>query len=238
MLTLLAVIILFIAAMVQGVIGFGFGMVSMALLPWIVDIKLAVPMVALFGICVNSSLLFQLRHAFRFSQCLPMIAGGLFGLPAGVFFLKHAPERMVQYVLGVAIIAYVLWSVLDKKLTARSAGPKWGFAAGLTGGALGGAFNASGPPVVMYLATQPWKPDVIKATMQGFFFFASLTQLLLYGFTGILTREVWLMDAKLLPAVLAGVWFGAWLSKRIRRAVFQRLVLLALLILGLLFLFR
>ena len=236
MFTAVAILILFIAAMVQGIIGFGFGMVSMALLPWIVDIKLAVPMVALFGICVNSTLLFQLRASVRLRKCMPLIAGGLFGLPVGVYFLKHAPESIVRWVLGGCIMAYVLWSLLDKRLSERAAGPGWGVVAGLFGGALGGAFNTSGPPTVMYAATQSWSPKVITATLQAFFFFASITQISLYAVAGILTKEVLITDAKLLPAVLAGVWFGGWFSKRIDRALFQRLVLVALFALGVLFL--
>ena len=53
-----------------------------------------------------------------------------------------------------------------------------------------------------------------------------------------LTIDILILDLKLLPAVLIGVWTGAKLSRRINRAIFQRVVLAALFILGILFVIR
>ena len=236
--TLLALLILFVAAMVQGSIGFGFGLVSMGLLPWLVDVKLAVPMVALFGLCVNGSLLLYLRQHVRAKRFMPLVLGGFVGLPLGVFFLHRAESNTVKLVLGIVILFYVVWSVLDRSLSQREAGPGWGALAGAAGGALGGAFNTGGPPAIMYLATQTWSPESIKANLQIYFFIGSIVQLTLYGFSGLLTLDVLILDAQLLPAVLLGVWAGAKLSRRINRAFFQRFVLAALFILGILFVIR
>ena len=202
------------------------------------NLRLSPSQFALFGLCVNGSLLVHLRQHIRVKRFMPMVLGGFVGLPLGVLFLHRADSQTVKLVLGVVILLYVVWSVLDRSLSQREAGSIWGAIAGAAGGALGGAFNTGGPPAIMYLATQKWSPESIKANLQIYFFIGSIIQLSLYGYYGLLTIDILILDAKLLPAVLIGVWGGATLSKHVNRALFQKIVLGALFLLGILFVIR
>lgn len=227
--------VVFVAAAVQGLIGFGFGLVSMAVLPLVHDLRFVVPLVCIFSFAVNGTLLVHLRPEVRWSRVAPLVYGAVVGLPIGVGFLHAANERLLIGTLGIIVVGYVLWQFLDRRAHEREFGDRWGVVAGVFGGALGGAFNTHGPPAVMWLAGKPWSPDAVKATLQGFFFVCTVVQTALYAGAGILTADVLQMNAILFVGVVAGVSAGSALSRRVDRDLFRRLMLSALLLLGVLY---
>jgi len=233
-----ATLVLFFGALVQGVIGFGFGMVSMAVLPFLFDVRVCVPLVCVFGIVVQASILWNIRADIDFKKSAPMMAGALVGIPIGVGFLYKANESMITLVLGVVIVAYVLWSTLGSQSSGQSISTRWGYLAGLFGGALGGAFNVSGPPVVMYVSGQPWSPGATKAALQIFFVMCSLTQSTLYSIGGLLTLDVLKLNGLMVVGVLAGAWVGSRVADGINKESFRKMVLGGLLILGVVYIAR
>jgi uncharacterized membrane protein YfcA len=172
------------------------------------------------------------------SKYWPLLVGGLIGVPCGVGFLVLAPKNIITGILGLVILAYVLWRSAGKIAFETQPNYKWGVAAGLLGGALGGAFNTSGPPAVMYVSGRSWSPNTVKATLQVFFCLNSVVQLSLYGYEGYLTCEVFTYDLILLPFVLLGVWLGGVLSSRFSSRLFEHLVMGGLVVLGVVFIVR
>ena len=79
------------------------------------------------------------------------------------------------------------------------------------GGVLGGGFGTSGPPVVVYTSMQPWTKDEVASTLQGFFFAVTVVQLVSLFFAHLLDLQILLLDLKLAPLVLVGVWGGGFL---------------------------
>ena len=106
---LLAVLL---ASLVQGTSGFGFGLVTMAILPLVLDVKEAVAVVAILGLGTAGLLLcLHWRHLDP-RKFLPLLLGGVAAAPFGVAFLAEVPVALVTRVLGVALVAYAahgLW---------------------------------------------------------------------------------------------------------------------------------
>ena len=97
---------------------------------------------------------------------------------------------------------------------------------------LGGAYNTSGPPVVMYGDAQGWPPAEFKSNLQGFFFVTSLFVIAGHALSGNLTREVWISYLWVLPAIGLGILLGTLLDGRINPALFRKLVLVLLVVMG------
>ena len=231
----LAAGIFFLGASVQGTIGFGFGMICMATLPFFMDFKFAVPLVSVFSLLAHLVMVHGLRKSVIPARFLPMVAGGVVGIPLGVNFLRHADLNVLKLTLGLVIVGYVIWSFWPKNTKIRDPGRGWAVLAGLVGGALGGAMNSSGPPVVIYLTQKPWDKDSVKATLQVFFILMSITQLSLFAMVDILTLEVLQTNLLISPAILLGVWSGIWVSKRVDHQLFRNLVIWTLQLLGAVF---
>jgi uncharacterized protein len=220
--------VIFCAAFTQGVIGFGSGLVAMALIPLFMDLQDAVPIVALVGLVLNSVILVQLRAHLDRKKVLPLIGGALLGVPLGVLALRHLDPGPLKLMLGVLLIIYVATSIFGPKDRPRAVHDRWGYLAGFVGGGLGGAFCTSGPPVVLYITLKDWTPDAIKATLQAFFLAISVTQIPMLAATGILGVEHLPLSATALPVLLIGIYAGTRVYDRIDPTLFRRVILAGL----------
>ncbi len=234
---------LFAAGVVQGTAGFGFGMVSMSVLPLFLDVRVAVPVVGAYGLCACAVVLVQCRRGVSRERVLPLLIGAFIGTPLGVYFLNEAEPRGVEAVLGVVLVAYAAHGLLRPR-TPRPDRPEslgsslLAGAAATLGGVLGGAFNTGAPPVILYITWRGWPPLVAKGTLQAFFLVSTLYQLALFWSGGALTAEVGNAWLRGLPGLGLGLAVGIVLGRRIDAATFRRLVLVLLLVLGANFLRR
>lgn len=226
---------LFLAGLVHGVTGFGFGMVAMGVLVLAMPVRDAVPVVAVFLLLSNLALGWRLRGHIRRQRVLPLVAGGLLGLPLGVLFLQRVEPAYVKGAMGGILLVLVTARLRQPAGAAAPAGA-WGPVAGFFGGVLGGAFNTPLPPVTMYAALQRWEPDVVRATLQAFAVVTTTVALVLYTAAGLVTEASLTKNAVLVLAPLAGLALGAKVSTRIGSAAFDRLLLVALAGLGVLYL--
>jgi uncharacterized membrane protein YfcA len=211
--------VVFVAAALQGSLGFGFGLVTMSVLPRFLGIDGAVPLVALLGQLINVLLLVQLRRSVRWSHLRAVLLGGLLGTPVGVWMLASAKPRALSVGLGVTLLG---WFVLTKARDLRGGaarppiGEAWGYVAGVAGGVLGGAFNTGGPPMVMYAASRTdWTPDETRALLQAFFACTAAVQLPLLVQSGLLDAEVAWSALTVLPAVAFGLLAGRWIATKL-----------------------
>jgi len=68
--------------------------------------------------------------------------------------------------------------------------------------------------------------------LQGFFLVTSLTVILTHFLSGNITAVVWYNFAIAVPAILLALLLGSWLDKYIDPLRFRKMVLIALLVLG------
>jgi uncharacterized membrane protein YfcA len=134
-------------------------------------------------------------------------------------------------VLGFIIFGYALYALLGLKLP-RLDGSIWAYAAGLVGGLLGGAYNTSGPPVIVYADCRRWSPNVFKSNLQGYFIISSLAVAVTHALTGNLTAPVWSAFWWTLPFIGVGLVAGLSLDRWLDPAAFRKVVLVLLILMG------
>jgi uncharacterized membrane protein YfcA len=225
-------LVAFAAAFIQSLTGFGSALVAMAVLPTLLGIRTAAPLVALLAGTLEAVLLVRYRGAVNLRAAWPLLAASALGIPVGVLALAHIEERVVLIVLGVVIAGYALYALLNPRLP-RLDHPAWAGAFGFVAGVLGGAYNTSGPPVVVYASTRGWAPDEFKGTLQGFFLVNDGLVILGHLLGHNLTLQVARFYAIALPALLLGAFLGARLDRYLNPAVFRKVVLALLLVVGL-----
>lgn len=231
--TLLVVVIVFGSSFTLAVTGFGVALVAMPLLSWLLGVQLAAPLVALYGILLNLVILYHYRLSFNYRATAGIIVSSVIGVPLGVWALSNVDETVVLRLLGLILIGYSSYVLIVPRLPRISPNPAWAFGFGFLAGCLGGAYNAFGPPVIIYGNLRRWSRDEFKSNLQGFFLVNGIVVIIMHAVNGNLTGAVWRTCALAVPASLLGLAAGLWLDRLINPELFRKLVLYLLLLLGL-----
>jgi len=229
--------IFFMAGVIQGMTGFGAGLLAMPLLAFYLDIRVAVPLCMLNGLLITGFLSLQLKNYVDWRKIMPLLVGCFPGVVLGIVLLKKPDDTLLTLLLGLLLVGYGGYRLLVT-VRPRSMHPGWACLAGFATGLISGAFSAGGPPTIIYTTLTGWTKDEIKATLSGFFFVSGVVTAAGHAASGLTTMPVLHLYGATGPAVLAGVALGAFCSKRFSTEGYIRLVLICLLLLGLLMIGR
>lgn len=223
--------IIFLAIFTQTVSGFGVSLVAMSLLVNFIGIREATPLVALVAMTVELIILIYYRHTFNLGAVARLSGASILGIPIGMIFLRQVEVGVVTTILGITLLAYSLYALLGPTLP-QLKHPSWAYGLGFLAGVLGGVYNTSGPPVIIYGTCQRWPPAEFKSNLQGFFMLVSTLAAIGHAISGGMTVTVWQNYLYALPAIALGVVVGLSLDKRIKPQRFRQVILILLLIMG------
>ncbi|MGB0723633.1 MAG: sulfite exporter TauE/SafE family protein [Gammaproteobacteria bacterium] len=223
--------IVLLAGFVQGLAGFGSGLIAVPLLITVLGLATAVPVFALAMIAITAVNLHDLRAHIDWRPVIPMIGGYVLGTPLGIWFLLDAPVNALMGVLGGLLIGYALWSL-------RGGGSprwmrEWPVALGAASGAMGAAFSANGPPVIVHVMAQDWHQHRRKAVLALFFGISTVITSLSHAVAGLVTTAVvfWVVVAT--PALLLGTFLGIRVYRRFSDHDYRRMAYGLILMIGL-----
>ncbi len=236
---------LLLAGAVHSIIGFGYGIVALAILPNFIDARTSHVVLSLSSVPVLLMAAWAYRKGSDWISLLPALIGAALFMPIGLLAFKWMSMDWLVRGTGLAILLTTLNSLrtkpsvpqlpASKRNLAASATP---FAAGALSGFLGGAVSIAGPPIATYGVNQGWPADRFKA-----FVTQCLLVICFYKVAGLaaadlvsspdVVRVLWAS-----PFSIAGIWIGVRLSRMINPASFEKLVAVALILVACLFLFR
>jgi uncharacterized membrane protein YfcA len=231
-------IVVFVSSLVRTVFGFGNALVAMPLLALAgMQMKTASPLVALVSLFLGIAILFQHWKSMDIRSAWRLLAASTAGIPIGTIIVKSAYESIGEILLALIIIGFSGYSLARPKLIELK--NDWlAYPFGFIAGILGGAWNSNGPPVVIYGALRRWRPDELRATLQGYFLPSSVIIVAGHGFGGLWTPVV-LQDLLLsLPAALFALLLGRRLHRMITPGQFDSLIHATLVIIGFLLLYK
>ncbi len=212
------------AGFVQGLSGFGFGLVSMSLLPLFMGIKEAAVISTFYSLLATITTF--LRHAREYNWKLgaPFIGAVVCGLPFGVYFLEKGSEHLLLRVLGALMMLYAAREFLFQG-SGREFPERLAIPLGLFSGAMSGAFNLGGVPSAAYAYAHSWSKGQIMAFLQVMITLSCLLRIVFYHQAGLLGDIPWGKAAVLLVPLYASIWAGHWLLEHSepahqRRAIF------------------
>jgi uncharacterized membrane protein YfcA len=224
-------LVMLVSAFTQTLTGFGSALVSMSILPSLLGIRVASPLVASMTITLEVILLIRLRGAINLRAVWRLSLAALVGIPIGLVLARSISEDVVLTVLGVILVSYSLYALITPHLPELKH-PAWAFAFGFVGGILSGAYNVAGPAAVIYGNCRRWSPDEFRGNLQAFFLINDAFVLINHGLAGNLQPIVWSYYLVALPAILLGIFFGLKLDRRINPDVFRKLVQMLLIVMG------
>jgi hypothetical protein len=225
-------IMVFCGVFTQTVAGFGSALVTMAVLPAVLGIQVASPLVALMSVTLEAILLVRYRGAINFGAVWRLSLAAIVAIPIGIAAIRLIHEGVVLAILGVVLVGYSIYALIAPRLPALKQ-PAWAFGFGFVGGFLSGAYNVAGPAAVIYGNCRGWEPAEFKSNLQAFFLLNDAMVIVNHALVGNLTPIVGRGYVLALPAIALGIFIGLKIDRRINPLTFRKIVLVVLIIMGL-----
>jgi uncharacterized membrane protein YfcA len=212
------------AGFVQSLTGFGFGLVSMSLMPLVIGVKQAAAISTVFSFLATITTFFRHYREYNWRLGFAFLVAVCVGVPIGVFFLEKADERVLIKVLGGIMLAFAAREFLFGG-PPKAIPPALTIPLGLFSGGLSGAFNLGGMPSAAYAYAHPWSRGQIMAFLQVMITLSCALRVGFYGRFGYF-KEISFGYAMLLLIPLYGaIWLGHFVlnrthPKRMRQGVF------------------
>jgi uncharacterized membrane protein YfcA len=202
------------AGFVQGLTGFGFGLVAMSLLPAVLGIKQAAAIGTVYGLLVTIATFLRHYRDYNWRLGLPFLISSMVGVPIGVYFLEKSSEGLLLKILGGLMVYFAAREfLLKRKLESISTPLSVPF--GIFSGGLSGAFNLGGIPTATYAYAHPWTQGQIIAFLQVMLVSSCTLRLIMYGQFGYFREFSWTYGIAILIPLFAAMMAGHYLMKRI-----------------------
>lgn len=238
----LAILAVFVGALMRTVFGFGEAIVSMPLLALLpIPLNTSVSLIGLAGLTVAAlTVVSGWRHIER-PMLIRLAISTVIGIPAGLIMLHFTSAVVITTALGIFLIVYGVYSLLKKKIFKAIDRPLllangWVLPFGFASGALGSAYNFNGVPIVIYGTLRRWDPNRFRGTLQAHFLISGLLIVTGHALGGLWTMDSLKLFAFSIPAILLATVLGVFINKRIPAKKFERYLFFIIIGLGILLL--
>lgn len=228
-----------LAALCIGLAKAGFSGISLISVFLLADLYGAKPSVGLaLPLLIAADLLaypaFRKHGSWR--QVWPLLGPALAGMAGAWCLLDAMGDQLARKVIGGLILIMVAVQV------ARKSHPEWfdrwaqarayGLGVGVFGGFATMLANAAGPVLQLYLLARRVPKMELLGIAARFFLLINILKLPLNAKLALITPDSLLDNAKLLPAVVVGVFGGRWLIQHVSQKLFEWMIVAFAIIAG------
>lgn len=222
-----AALAVFLGGAVKGIAALGLPLVAIPLATLAVGLKHAVALLVVPMIGANLVQSFQgglFRQSIRqFRVLAPTVF--VFTL-AGTHLLVTVPERTLELVIGVALIALPILIHLRPNFALRPAQRRWGDPlAGAIAGLLGGISAYYGPPLMLYVLGLRLPKEEFVSGISLLYWIGALAVLIGVYVSGAADLRLLGWSVLMLVPALAGLWLGQRVQVRLSETAFGRVLL-------------
>lgn len=212
--------VIFLAASLQGVTGFGFNLLAVPPLIILFPAQVVVPGLVVLFPALGFAQVIQLWREVDRGLLAWWTVSALVALPFGALILRNTDTHTMQKGIGASMIVLAL--VLQMKPGApfrreRTARAFTGFLAG----GLAASTAVSGPPLVLLGLKQRYDTHRFRATLIAYFLAISLLCMPFHWQMDLLNAEsVWFAVSGF-PGLVLGFFSGTWLRQHVEGKIFR-----------------
>lgn len=228
--TLLSVIVM-LAGIVRGCIGFGFSALVVACGVLILAPATVVPMVAVLEIVASIQMAASTWRQIALKPLILLLIGTAIATPFGVMALVLLPADTIRLLLSsmILILSLLLLSGWHYKGEVKS----WNYIfMGLISGVCNGAAAVGGLPVATFLASVRLSMPALRATLVMFFFVADIIFIISASGHAVYNESLLVLSAAMLLPMMIGIYIGGLLFHKLNEKTLRRSVIFLLLILS------
>ncbi len=229
-------LVILIAGLIQGALGFGFPFIATPLIAMVTDMRTAIvavllPTLATIVVALVASGPLRATLARFWMMPLYMVAGAA----AGTLLFVSAPDFPYALLLALITLAYLNFDRmgLGESPLVRRHERRFGVIAGLTAGVFEGTANVAGPALIIFNLALGLTPAVMVQAMNVCFLVGKTTQFTVLATYGGVTAAQWLATLPLVVIGVAGSVAGVRLRNRIAAHTYRIWVKRALLVIAL-----
>ncbi len=203
----------FVAAVLRGFTGFGFGLAAVPLLSLALPPAQVVPFVVMLQVVDGASGVRGAWYQTDWRAIRGLAPGVLIGIPLGLAILTAFQPNTVRLAIGLIIAASVVLLWRGVRLPPHPSRILT-MSVGLLSGVISGLASMGGPPVVVYLLALGHGAAAVRASSIVYCMLSGATSAVAMGWRGLIDREVLLWALAAVPASYAGNWVGTWAFHR------------------------
>lgn len=216
--------ITFVAAIVNGALGYGFSSITVPLALLFLTSRVLNPALVLVEVALNAYVLWVNRAALPDVRwrIAPVIAGLVPGVIVGTLILSYVRPDWLKFGTFVVLLPLILVQAAGVRRpiqSERAAGLALGGGVGL----LYAVTTISGPPLAVMLNNQGLAKTEFRAALGAIRLAESSMTAVAYAYVGLFTVESIGLIPAILPSLLIGVPVGAWLIRQLDAETFRRL---------------
>ncbi len=166
-----------------------------------------------------------------------LIPGALVGVAIGAFFITSVSAQALRTTLAVVILLFTAYKIFERRLLRGAAYRPRPWHSALAGGISGftsAVANNGGPPVTIYLLLRGLPPRTFIGTTALFFLILNYIKVPFYLYAGMFDWALLRSALPLLALAPIGVWIGRAFVLRVNKEMYERVILLFLVISALL----
>ena len=211
-------VILFLASLIQGAVGFAFGLFALTFLTLLgIDLTVTVPLLLTAGL---AQLLVGVFKLLAHIQYEPLIKGTIIRhitLPLGIMTLGYLSstieKSMIEQLVGVLILAIVVIQIVVRPSPKEKLHPLFSFLAFSASGYCAGLIAVGGPPIVLWVMAHKWSnPQIRSFLFASFLASAPINAVVLYLVLGESIFSPMLYGLAFSPLIALGSHLGVKLG--------------------------
>lgn len=237
---LLAFAAFFTASFLKGLTGLGFSTLCIGFLAIFIDLKLAIPLVFIPSLSSNIMVMADAgRFTEGFKRFWLLYLSAIPGLVVGIWFLGTSDNRIPKTILGLVMLLYGVWGLTNRLARLSEKTEKMLLLpVGVLSGLVNGATGSQIMPIMPYLLSLQMDRNLFVQTINCAFTINTVIMIIGLGKLGLLTLPVLCISAGGIVPVALGVFLGGQIRKRASEALYRKMVLILLIVLGISLAFR
>jgi uncharacterized membrane protein YfcA len=220
----LLALITFIAAIINGALGYGFSSITVPLALLFFANRVLNPALVAIEVALNGYVLWVNRASFPgvWRRVLPIVVGLVPGVIAGTTLVSRVSPGWLKLITYIALLPLILLQAAGFRRPIRAERPV-GLAFGGGLGVLYSVTTISGPPLAVMLSNQGLAKQDFRAAL-GFVRLAeSSMTAVAYFYAGLFTMRSISLMPWIVPSIVVGVPIGTVVIRHVQPETFRRL---------------
>ncbi|MFK0270484.1 sulfite exporter TauE/SafE family protein [Pseudomonas asiatica] len=225
--TLYCLAAVFLAAIARGFSGFGFTMLSIMSLSFVLPLTVIVPAMVILEIAAGIKLLPVIWRYVHWRSIRMLVVSSVVATPIGAYLLTKIPGETVKIVLAVLIVACSLVLISGYKLQKMPSALQTA-ATGAGAGLLNGSLGLGGPPVIVFFLGSPLALEAGRASIIAAFLAMDVAALPAFWALDLFTVQALKLGLMSLPVLVLGVWCGSRIVSGMSEITARRIIIVLL----------
>ncbi len=224
------IVVVAVAAAVQRVSGFGFGLIVVPVMSLFITPRDAVIIATLLAVGTTSFQAWSERGHADVGVANRLFIGACLGMPFGLAVFVLVSDSVLRATVGVVVILAAF--LLGRGLALPHASRRHEFLLGAVSGVLNTSVSTNGPPLVFLLQARGYEPARFRGTISRTFAYSNVVSLALFGASGKVQAGPAVAAAVSVPVVVLAQYAGSRLARHVDADRFRVLVLVLLYLSG------